>query len=593
MKKTLKYCWKILQLSWRANRYYSILSIIGTIYQSTIHPFILMLVLSKILDLLGKQKVLIFTDLTGLIAIFILSSIFFSIITSFLETQSVFLDTRMDNYLDQQIIKKLTQLDPATFESSEFQNLLAQMEGVKGTITVNVMRITAFIDSAFKFFTAAVIVSVAFPLFIPIMLIATIPSFFSLDQYRQKVWKYFVEEKSILVRVSQYIKNLLSQDGTSKEVVIYKTGGVLFNKVKSQQKLYTQKFTKASESELPSVIITRLIELTAFLFTQMLNLKAVISGSLGIGQFALYFQQTQNLMLGSHGMLDHYSSINMRNKYIEKYFEFMAKDKIIHSPVEPITIPNEPTPTCIEFKNISFRYPNTKRYILKNFNLTIASGEKIALVGENGAGKTTLIKLLLRFYDPIEGEILINGVNIKNINLEKWHKEIGALFQDFIKYQFTFKENVYFGNQKQIDNITLLKEAIKNSGADQYLKDLPNSYDQTVGKMFKEGVDLSGGQWQKLALARAFFKNAPILILDEPTSAIDAKAEYEIFQHVQELQKDKTVFIISHRFSTVRNADRILVLDEGRIIEEGNHEALIKKKGLYEELFNIQAKGYK
>ena len=425
------------------------------------------------------------------------------------------------------------------------------------------------------------------------MLIATIPSFFSLDQYRQKVWKYFVEEKSILVRVSQYIKNLLSQDGTSKEVVIYKTGGVLFNKVKSQQKLYTQKFTKASESELPSVIITRLIELTAFLFTQMLNLKAVISGSLGIGQFALYFQQTQNLMLGSHGMLDHYSSINMRNKYIEKYFEFMAKDKIIHSPVEPITIPNEPTPTCIEFKNISFRYPNTKRYILKNFNLTIASGEKIALVGENGAGKTTLIKLLLRFYDPIEGEILINGVNIKNINLEKWHKEIGALFQDFIKYQFTFKENVYFGNQKQIDNITLLKEAIKNSGADQYLKDLPNSYDQTVGKMFKEGVDLSGGQWQKLALARAFFKNAPILILDEPTSAIDAKAEYEIFQHVQELQKDKTVFIISHRFSTVRNADRILVLDEGRIIEEGNHEALIKKKGLYEELFNIQAKGYK
>ena len=274
-----------------------------------------MLVLSRILDLLGKRQMLTLSDLTGLIVIFILSSIFFSIITSYLETQSVLLDTRMDNYLDQQIIKKLTQLDPATFESSEFQNLLAQMEGVKGTITVNVMRITAFIDSAFKFFTAAVIVSVAFPLFIPIMLIATIPSFFSLDQYRQKVWKYFVEEKSILVRVSQYIKNLLSQDGTSKEVVIYKTGGVLFNKVKSQQKLYTQKFTKASESELPSVIITRLIELTAFLFTQMLNLKAVISGSLGIGQFALYFQQTQNLMLGSHGMLDHYSSINMRNKY--------------------------------------------------------------------------------------------------------------------------------------------------------------------------------------------------------------------------------------------------------------------------------------
>lgn len=593
MKKTLQYCWKILQLSWGANRYYAVLSLIGTIYQSTIHPFILMLVLSRILDLLGKRQMLTFADLTGLIVIFILSSIFFSIITSYLETQSVLLDTRMDNYLDQQIIKKLTQLDPATFESSEFQNLLAQMEGVKGTLTVNVMRITAFIDSAFKFVTAAIIVSVAFPLFVPIMLIATIPSFFSLDQYRQKVWKYFVEERSILVRASQYIKNLLSQDGTSKEVTIYKTGDVLFNKVKSQQKSYTQKFTKASESGLPSVILTRFIELGAFLFTQMINLRAVLAGSLGIGQFALYFQQTQNLMLGAHGMLDHYSSINMRNKYIEKYFEFMAKDKIINSPSAPTSIPNRPTPPHIEFKNVSFRYPNTKRYILKNFDLTITPGEKIALVGENGAGKTTLIKLLLRFYDVIDGEILINGINIKNINLEKWYKEIGALFQDFIKYQFTFKENVYFGNQKQTDNITLLKDAIKNSGADEYLKDLPNSYDQTVGKMFQDGVDLSGGQWQKLALARAFFKNAPILILDEPTSAIDAKAEYEIFQHVQTLQKDKTVFIISHRFSTVRNADRILVLDEGKIIEEGNHEALMKKKGLYAELFNIQAKGYK
>jgi len=593
MKKTLQYCWKILQLSWGANRYYAVLSLIGTIYQSTIHPFILMLVLSRILDLLGKRQMLTLSDLTGLIVIFILSSIFFSIITSYLETQSVLLDTRMDNYLDQQIIKKLTQLDPATFESSEFQNLLAQMEGVKGTITMNVMRITAFIDSAFKFVTAAVIVSVAFPLFIPIMLIATIPSFFSLDQYRQKVWKYFVEERSILVRASQYIKNLLSQDGTSKEVIIYKTGDVLYNKVKSQQKSYTQKFTKASESGLPSVILTRFIELGAFLFTQMINLRAVLAGSLGIGQFALYFQQTQNLMLGAHGMLDHYSSINMRNKYIEKYFEFMVKDKIINSPNMPTSIPNEPTPPHIEFKNVSFRYPNTKRYILKNFNLTITPGEKVALVGENGAGKTTLIKLLLRFYDVIDGEILINGINIKNINLEKWYKEIGALFQDFIKYQFTFKENVYFGNQKQTDNITLLKDAIKNSGADEYLKDLPNSYDQIVGKMFQDGVDLSGGQWQKLALARAFFKNAPILILDEPTSAIDAKAEYEIFQHVQTLQKDKTVFIISHRFSTVRNADRILVLDEGKIIEEGNHEELMKKKGLYAELFKIQAQGYK
>lgn len=593
MKKTLHYCLKILQLSWAANKYYAVLSVIGTIYQSTLYPFILVVVLSNLLDQLGKHSILTINDLTSLIVVFIVSTLVLMVITSYLETQSVLLDTRMENYIDLQIQKKLTQLDPATFENSEFQNLLSQLEGVKGTIGVNVMRITAFIDSVFKLVTASIVVSITFPLFVPLMLVAVIPSFFALDQYRIKVWKYFVEERSLLVRVSQYIKNLLSQDGTSKEVVIYKTGDVLYNKVKDHQKSYISKFTKASEAGLPSVIGTRFIEFAAFLFTQFLNLKAVLAGSLGIGQFALYFQQTQNIMLGAHGMLDHYSSINMRNKYIEKYFEFMAKERIIHSPIDATLLPMEPMPPVIEFKNISFRYPNTKRYILKNFNLTIKTGEKIAFVGENGAGKTTLIKLLLRFYDVTEGEIIVNGINIKHINLEKWYVLIGALFQDFIKYQFTFKENIYFGNKKETNNLDLLKDVIKKSGADEFVKDLPSKYDQTVGKMFKDGIDLSGGQWQKLALARTFFKNAPILILDEPTSAIDAKAEYEIFQHVQELQKDKTVIIISHRFSTVRNADRILVLDEGKIIEEGNHEVLMKKNGLYTELFNIQAQGYK
>lgn len=247
----------------------------------------------------------------------------------------------------------------------------------------------------------------------------------------------------------------------------------------------------------------------------------------------------------------------------------------------------------MKFKNVSFIYPDSKRSILKNFNLIIKSGEKIALVGENGAGKSTIIKLLLRFYDVTEGEITINGTNIKNIDLNAWQGRIGALFQDFIKYQFTLKENVIYGDLEKQDDLKAIHDALKKSGANNFLHTLPKRIDNVVGKMFDNGIDLSGGQWQKLALARAFFRDAPILILDEPTSAIDAKAEYEIFQNVQNLQKDKTVIIISHRFSTVRNADRILVLDEGKIIEEGSHEKLMKEKGLYAELFEIQAKGYK
>jgi len=319
----------------------------------------------------------------------------------------------------------------------------------------------------------------------------------------------------------------------------------------------------------------------------------VFAGKLTIGQFTLYFQQTLNLAKSAEGVLDHYSSMNMRSRYIDQYFELLEYPNLIVLPDKPITIDEQPTPPILEFKNVSFKYPESKRFILKNFNLTIGSGEKVALVGENGAGKSTLIKLILRFYDVTEGEILINGVNIRTVDLKTWHKQIGALFQDFIKYQFTFKENVIYGDITKRNDVTALKEAIEKAGADSYLTDLPKGIDQIVGKTFEEGVDLSGGQWQKLALARAFFRDAPILILDEPTSAIDAKAEYEIFQKVQQLQKDKTVVIISHRFSTVRNADRILVLNEGRIIEEGNHDSLIKKDGMYAELFNLQAQGYK
>ncbi len=593
MKKTLKYCWKILQLNWDANRWYAVLSIFGTIYENTFYPFFLVLILAKVLDLLGSKQGLTFSQLSPLITFFLIASFVRMTLSSFLDTQSVLLEARLANYLDLQIDKKLIELDPAIFENSEFQNLLMQMEGVKGTLNVNVARITAWIDAAFKLLTASLVLMTKFPLFIPIILIASLPSFFSLDLYRKKVWKYFVEEWSFLNRISQYIKNLLSQDSTSKEVAIYKTGDALYNKVKTHQKIYTNRFTKASEDGLLPIIITRIIQFLAFVLTQAFNLKAVMIGSLGIGEFTLYFQQTSNLMLGAEGILDHYSSINMRNKYIEKYFEFMNTKKQIPTPSEIKELPEKPLPPLIEFKNISFKYPNTKRFVLRNFNLIIQSGEKIAFVGENGAGKTTLLKLLLRFYDVTDGDVLINGVNIKNLDLSKLYLQIGALFQDFIKYQFSFKENIFFGNEKETGNLTLLKEAIKQSGADEYLKDLPNKFDQIVGKMFKDGIDLSGGQWQKLALARAFFKNAPVLILDEPTSAIDAKAEYEIFQRVQELEKDKTVIIISHRFSTVRNADRIIVINDGTILEEGNHETLMKKKGLYAELFNIQAQGYK
>ncbi|MDQ3099119.1 MAG: ABC transporter ATP-binding protein/permease [bacterium] len=593
MKKTLRYCIKAFQFGYAANGYHALLYIFSQVYERSLFPLIQIILLAKFLDYLAHSHETVIINLPWIVITYLLASILKLYFASYAGAKSGFLDIKLDTYLDYLVCKKLTELDPARFEDSEFQDLLAQIDGVKTTVQMHLVRFTYLISAATNFITSGIIVAAVFPLFIPLIILATIPSYIVWDKFRIKTFIYYFEKRSGVIRVTQYIKGLLSSDSTSKEATIFKTGKILLNKIRSKQSEYYDEFNNELRPWTLYLVLARIVQLAAFTYTQFLNIASVLAGTLGVGQFTLFFTQTLQLTLSSEEVLNQYSSIASRNKYLDKFFEFLNTEKVVHTPSTPLVIPPSPNPPVIQFKKVSFMYPNTDRYIFKNFSLTIQSGEKIAFVGENGTGKTTLIKLLLRFYDVNEGEILINGLNIKEINLHEWHKYIGALFQDFIKYQFTFEENIAYGNSEKKPTKKLLQEAIEKSGASGYLNTLPKKYKQTVGKMFDGGIDLSGGQWQKLALARAFFRDAPILILDEPTSAIDAKAEFEIFEKVQNLQKDKTVIIISHRFSTVRNADRIIVLSEGKIFEEGTHKELIKKNSLYAELFNIQAQGYK
>lgn len=593
MLKTLKYGLKVFQIHFKANGFWAIIDILQRVYDSTFYPLIQVYLLARLLDLLATGRQLAFTDIFWMIIIYLAAYIFKVVLFSIAVMRGPGYEFALNDYVELQLDQKLNQLDPAVFESTKFQNLLAQMNGVKGSMSSYLVRMINFISSVVQLITAVVVVSTKFPIFVPIIILASIPSYLSLDKYRENTWTFMSKERGLLERLFSYIRTTLSSPATSKEVAIFKNGPVFLEKFHQSHKSYYRRFSRAYRKTLFFMIFAGLMQIAAFAVTQALNLAAVFAGKLAIGQFTLYFQQTLNLVQGAEGVLDNYSSMNMRSKYIDQYFELLEYPNSISLPDKPTEIPKEPQPPVLEFREVSFKYPESERFILKNFNLIINCGEKVALVGENGAGKSTLIKLLLRFYDATEGEVLINGVNIKDIDLNEWYKQVGALFQDFIRYQFTFKENIVYGNLDKNEDLKAIKEAIEKSGADSYLKDLPNGMNQIVGKTFEDGMDLSGGQWQKLALTRAFFRDAPILILDEPTSAIDAKAEYEIFQRVQNLQKDKTVIIISHRFSTVRNADRIVVLEEGRIVEEGNHQKLMKEDGLYAELFNIQAQGYK
>jgi len=246
-----------------------------------------------------------------------------------------------------------------------------------------------------------------------------------------------------------------------------------------------------------------------------------------------------------------------------------------------------------EFRNVSFRYPGSSRLVLNGLNFHLRPGERVALIGENGEGKTTIVKLLTRLYDPAEGQVLLDGVDLREYDLEDLYREIGVIFQDFMRYEMTARENIAVGRIEEIDNQELLQQSAQKSMADEVVGKLPSGLDQMLGRRFDGGVDLSGGEWQKIALARAYLRDAQVLILDEPTSALDARSEYEVFQRFAELTTGKMALFISHRFSTVRMADRIVVLEKGRIAEEGDHDALTQLGGRYAEMFELQAASYR
>ena len=286
------------------------------------------------------------------------------------------------------------------------------------------------------------------------------------------------------------------------------------------------------------------------------------------------------------------STIADQALFLTDLIAFFEMQPTIRSKPNALPAPR-PIRQGFEFRNVSFGYPGSSRLVLNGLNFHLRPGERVALIGENGEGKTTIVKLLTRLYDPAEGQVLLDGVDLREYDLEDLYHEIGVIFQDFMRYEMTARENIAVGRIEQIENMELLQESAHKSMADGVVAKLPAGYAQMLGRRFDGGVDLSGGEWQKVALARAYLRDAQVLILDEPTSALDARSEYEVFQRFAELTAGKMALFISHRFSTVRMADRIVVLENGRIAEEGDHDALTQLGGRYAEMFELQAASYR
>lgn len=286
------------------------------------------------------------------------------------------------------------------------------------------------------------------------------------------------------------------------------------------------------------------------------------------------------------------SSIGDQALFLTDLLAFFQMQPTIRSKPNALPAPR-PIRRGFEFRNVSFRYPGSSRLVLENLNLELRPAERVALIGENGQGKTTIVKLLTRLYDPIDGQILLDGVDLREYDLDDLYREIGVIFQDFMRYEMTARENIAVGRIEAAENLPLLQSAAQKAMADEVIRRLPAEYEQMLGRRFDGGVDLSGGEWQKVALARAYLRDAQVLILDEPTAALDARSEYEVFRRFAELTAGKLALFISHRFSTVRMADRIIVLDDGKLVEDGNHEQLCRLGGRYSEMFELQAASYR
>jgi ATP-binding cassette subfamily B protein len=498
---------------------------------------------------------------------------------------------RFTRHVSVRVIEHASRLDLASYEDPVFYD---KLERARVQATDRIAMIQA-IGSILQQIIAAVTLSVSILYFSPwlmvLLLVAVVPAFLGESHFAFLGYSLNIRQTPIR-RELDYLRVLGASKESAKELKLYGLSGFITGQyARLSGDIYNQN-VKLARQRLWAGALLSVLSSAGYYGAFTYVIYRTVIGDLTWGTLQFLAGAIAGASNNIQSIFSTFSSIADQSLFLTALVDFFAVKPKIGSKPNAISAPR-PIRSGFVFEDVVFSYPNSDRLVLDRLNLRIACGERIALIGENGQGKTTIVKLLTRLYDPTGGRILLDGVDLREYDIDDLNREIGVIFQDFMRYEMTVRQNIAIGRVDIGDPNGNIEAAARKSGADDLIRRLPKGYDQLLGRRFEGGLDLSGGEWQKIALARAYLRDAQLLILDEPTAALDARAEYEVFQHFAELTQGKMALLISHRFSTVRMADRIVVLEGGRVAEEGGHSDLLALGGRYSELFQLQASSYR
>jgi ATP-binding cassette subfamily B protein len=489
------------------------------------------------------------------------------------------------------VMQHAATLDLASFEDPVFYD---KVERARVQATDRAAMVTAFghlVQQVITLVVLSLAVLVYSPLLFALLVLSVVPSFLGESHFAFLGYS-LAYSLTPMKREMDYLRDLGTKKESAKELKVFGLGGFLQERYKSITDEINSRNRQLARRRLRTSSALAMLASFGYYFAYAILVYRALHGALSVGQVTFLAGSLAGCGAQLQTVFSTFTHIADQALFLTDLFDFLAMRPRICNAKNAMPAPKH-IMEGIEFRNVSFSYPGSPRPVLKNVNLRIAAGERIALVGENGQGKTTLVKLLTRLYEPTSGQILLDGVDLRDIDIASLHERIGVIFQDFMRYDMPVRDNIAVGKTEYRNDEEKLIDAARKGGALDVVNRLQHGLDQQLGRRFQDGVDLSGGEWQRFALARAHIRDAEILVLDEPTAALDPVAEAEVFSRFSDLTQGKIALFISHRFSTVRMADRIVVLEGGVVREEGTHKDLIARRGRYADLFELQASSYR